>query len=174
MENPLIHLLKQNRTMLVERWKLQALQTYPAQSAHFYAKETNQFANPVGYAMGQGLAELFDALLEGWDVQAIAPLLDSMVRIRAVQGFAPSRSLAFILFLKGILRDELGAEIQGKGLHKELRAFEERIEGVLLVAFDIYSQCRQQLAEIKNSEFINRHARLLKRANLMSEETRLS
>lgn len=174
MENALIRLLKQNRTMLLERWTLQTLQTYPTESARFYSKETNQFANPVGHAIRQGLAELLDAILEGRDVEAITPLLDSMVRIRAIQGFAPSNSLAFILFLKVILRDELGAEIYSKRLTKELVAFEERIDGVLLVAFDIYVKCRQQLSDIKNREFVNRHAQLLKRANLISEETRLS
>jgi hypothetical protein len=174
MQNALIHLLKQNRAMLLERWILKTLQTYPAESARFYSQETNQFANPVGHALSKGLSDLFEALLDGLDVEAVAPILDSMVRIRAVQGFAPSKSLTFILFLKVILRDELGPEIQAKKLGKELVAFEERIDGVLLVAFDIYTQCRQRLSEIKNKEFISRHAQLLKRANLMSEETRLS
>lgn len=174
MENALIHLLKQNRAMLVERWTLLSLQTYPAESARFYSREKNQFANPVGHAMRQGLADLFDALLEGKDVDQVRPLLDSMVRIRAVQGFAPSNSLSFLLFLKAILRDELGSEIHAKKLDKELIAFGERIDGVLLVAFDIYVQCRQRLADIKNKEFVNRHAQLLRRANLISEETRLS
>lgn len=174
MENALIRLLKQNRAMLVERWTLQTLQTYPTESARFYTKEKNQFANPVGHAINQGIADLFDALLEGRDIDAIAPLLDSMVRIRAVQGFAPSNSLAFILFLKSIMREELGAEIQSKRLGKELVTFEERIDGVLLVAFDIYCQCRQRFSDIKNQEFVNRHAQLLRRARLISEETRLS
>jgi len=171
MQNALITLLKQNRAMLLKRWTIQTLQTYPAESARFYSQETNQFANPVGHAIRQSLADLFDAILEGRDVEVIAPLLDSMVRIRAVQGFAPSNSLAFILFLKVLLRDELDAEIHSKRLGKELVAFEERIDGVLLVAFDIYVKCRQQLSDIKNKEFVNRHAQLLKRANLMSEET---
>jgi len=173
MQNALILLLKQNSAMLLERWTLQTLQTYPAESARFYSKETNQFANPVGHALRKGLSDLFDALLKGLDVEAVAKVLDSMVRIRAVQGFAPSNSLTFILYLKVILRDELGSEIHAKRLNKELVAFEERIDGVLLMAFDIYTQCRQQLSDIKNKEFINRHAQLLKRANLMSEETRL-
>ncbi len=160
--------------MLVERWTKLSLQTYPSESARFYSKEKNQFANPVGHAMNIGLAEIFDAMLAGLNVQEISPILDSMVRIRAVQGFIPSKSLAFLLFIKKIIRDELGSDIHANGLEKQLVAFEERIDGVLLIAFDIYTQCRLTLTEIKSTEFINRHARLLKRANLMSEETRLS
>jgi len=159
--------------MLVQRWTTLALQTYPSESARFYSKEKNQFANPVGHAMNTGLADIFDAMIAGQDVQVIAPLLDSMVRIRAVQGFAPSKSLAFLLYIKQIIRDELGAEIQAQGLEKQLPGLEQRVDGILLVAFDVYAQCRQSLADIKSSEFINRHARLLKRANLMSEGTRL-
>ncbi len=174
MTNDIIELLKENRSMLVDRWTEATLRTYPSESARFYSKEKDQFLNPVGHAMGKGLSEIFDAMLAGLDVQQIRPILDSMVRIRAVQGFAPSNSLAFLLFIKKIIRDELGAEIQSKGLDTQLATFEERVDGVLLVAFDVYAQCRQTLSDIKNSEFINRHTQLLKRANLMSEETRLS
>lgn len=174
MTSDIIELLRENKVMLVERWAMQTLQTYPSESARFYAKEKNQFSNPVGHALNKGLAEVFEAMLDGLDVPSIRPMLDSMVRIRAVQGFAPSNSLAFLLFIKKIIRDELDAEIRTKGLEKQLAAFEERIDGTLLVAFDVYAQCRQTLSEIKNSEFLNRHAQLLRRANLMSEETRLS
>ncbi|WP_153306803.1 RsbRD N-terminal domain-containing protein [Desulfonatronum thioautotrophicum] len=174
MTNDIFELLKENRGMLVDRWTTLTLQTYPTESAKFYSKEKNQFHNPVGHAMSKGLAEIFEAMLVGMDVQQIRPMLDSMVRIRAVQGFAPSNSLAFLLFIKKIIRDELGAEIQAKGLEQQLAAFEERVDGTLLVAFDVYAQCRQTLSDIKNSEFINRHVQLLKRANMVSEETRLS
>ena len=174
MTKDLIELLRENKVMLVERWALQTLRTYPSESANFYSKEKNQFANPVGHALNKGLTEIFEAMLDGLDVSSIRPILDSMVRIRAVQGFAPSSSLAFLLFIKIIIRDELDAEIRTKGLEKQLAAFEERVDGTLLVAFDVYAQCRQTLSEIKNSEFLNRHAQLLRRANLISEETRLS
>jgi len=174
MTNTLLELLKDNKGMLVERWTVQTLQTYPAESARFYTREKNQFNNPVGHVMSKGLAEIFEAMLVGLDVQQVRPMLDSMVRIRAVQGFAPSNSLVFLLFIKKIIRDELGAEVQAKGLEPQLASFEQRVDGILLVAFDVYVQCRQTLSDIKNSEFINRHVQLLKRANLMSEETRLS
>ncbi|GAB6057472.1 RsbRD N-terminal domain-containing protein [Desulfonatronum parangueonense] len=174
MKNDIINLLKDNKVMLVDRWTKLTLQTYPAESANFYTREKDQFANPVGHAMNKGLAEIFDAMLGGLDVQQITAIMDSMIRIRAVQGFTPSKSLAFLLFIKKIIREELGSEIKAKGMEDQLLVFEERIDGVLLVAFDIYSQCRSTLTELKSNEFINRHARLLKRANLMSEETRLS
>ncbi|SDB40833.1 RsbT co-antagonist protein rsbRD N-terminal domain-containing protein [Desulfonatronum thiosulfatophilum] len=174
MTNDIITLLKDNKVMLVDRWTKLTLQTYPAESAHFYTREKDQFSNPVGHAMNKGLAEIFGAMLDGLDVQQVTSILDSMIRIRAVQGFVPSKSLAFLLFIKKIIREELGSEIKAKGMEEQLVVFEERIDGVLLVAFDIYSQCRSTLTELKSNEFINRHARLLKRANLMSEETRLS
>lgn len=174
MTNALIELLRDNKGMLVDRWTASTLQTYPAESARFYSKEKDQFNNPVGHAMGKGLSDIFEAMLEGLDVQQIRPMLDSMIRIRAVQGFAPSNSMAFLLFIKRIIREELGSEIRSKDLEHQLSAFEERVDGVLLVAFDVYAQCRQTLADIKNSEFVNRHVKLLKRANLINEETRLS
>jgi hypothetical protein len=55
------------------------------------------------------------------------------------------------------------------GLSGELQAFENRIDDIALLAFDIYSQCRQKIYEIRVNEVKNQLGRLLKRANLTFE-----
>jgi len=166
MDNDLIKLLKNKKTMLVEKWVRMSLQTYPDESARFFIKEKNPFANPVGNSLEHSLAELFDALVEGRDTSTIVPILDGMAHIRAVQGFSPSRSLSFILFLKEIIRQDLNEDIRRLNLHEQAVDFGARIDGVLLLAFDAFMKCREKLYQIRVNEMLRQHSGLLRRAGV--------
>jgi hypothetical protein len=43
------------------------------------------------------------------------------------------------------------------------------MDQVILLAFDIYTQCRQKISDIKVNEVRNQVGRLLERANLVCE-----
>jgi hypothetical protein len=45
----------------------------------------------------------------------------------------------------------------------------KRIDAAALLAFDVYSQCRQQIYDIRVKEVRNEYGRLLERANLIKE-----
>ncbi len=55
--------------------------------------------------------------------------------------------MSFVLELKGLVRGTLGG-----GDSAEMRDFDSRIDQIALLAFDIYSKCRQKLFEIRVSE----------------------
>jgi hypothetical protein len=90
--------------------------------------------------------------------------LEAIIRIRAVQDFTPSQAVAFVIQLKQIVREELGV-----GSSADLQGLEDRIDEVLLLAFDIYSKCRQKLNDIRVREVKNQVGRLLEKANLIVE-----
>jgi hypothetical protein len=48
-------------------------------------------------------------------------------------------------------------------------ALDRQIDGVLLMAFDVYSKCRQQIYEIRVRDVKNQVGKLLERANLIVE-----
>jgi hypothetical protein len=50
-----------------------------------------------------------------------------------------------------------------------LAAFERRIDGMALLCFDVYSECRQKLSDIRVNELRNQSHRLLKMAGLAYE-----
>ena len=95
--------------------------------------------------------------------------LDNIIRIRAVQGFTPSQSTAFTIFLKKVIREELKDEIKEDQLYNDLAALEARIDKMALLSFDIYMKCRETLYEIKANEVKNMTFNLLRRANMLSE-----
>ncbi|MFH1293539.1 MAG: RsbRD N-terminal domain-containing protein, partial [Pseudomonadota bacterium] len=95
--------------------------------------------------------------------------LENIIRIRSIQDFKPSQAIGFVLQLKKLVREMLESKAPINGLSGELQAFENRIDDIALLAFDIYSQCRQKIYEIRVNEVKNQLGRLLKRANLTFE-----
>lgn len=134
-------------------------------------REKNQFANPVGSTIYQGIEGIYQELTQGLNAEAVSPFLDKIIRIRAIQDFSPSGAIAFVFALKNLVREE---SREAESLEEELRSdelisFEARVDQLAMLAFDIYVQCREQLYELRVNEVKNRTHRLLQRANLLAE-----
>jgi hypothetical protein len=162
-------LLKEKEATILGRWLNEILETYPADSKRFLKKQKDQFANPVGYTLSKELQKLYKEVFRPIDSERVAPILDAIVRIRAIQDFSASEAVAPIFFLKKVIREELQSEIQKNALHDALLVLESRIDELALAAFDIYMKCRERIYEIKVNETRNQVSRLLKKAGLISE-----
>lgn len=164
-------LLSQKKSAIVKKWFDAILETYPAETAKFLRSQKNQFANPVGSTVSHEMENIFQELLQaqGIDPEKVSPFLDRIVRIRAIQDFSPSQAVAFVFFLKKVIREVLAFDIQKNQLSEELLALETRIDDLALISFDIYMKCREKLYELRANDVINGTYLLLKRAKLMCE-----
>jgi hypothetical protein len=164
----LMHHLAQRQASIVDCWYDLALETYPPETVRLFKKESNRFANPVGTTTQEGLREVYGELLKGFDAQRLTASLDKIIRIRAVQDFSPAQALGFVLAIKRLVRRELAQPIKDNMVAiDELEQFDDVIDQVALLAFNVYMQCRQQIFELKLGEVQNRSARLLQRANVL-------
>ena len=168
-------LLLEKKSTIISKWCDLTLKTYPQESHGFFAKK-DQFGNPVGHTLSQGIAAIYDAILEfdattGDESQMahISEALDSIIRIRAIQDFSPSEAVSFVLGLKSVIREELGFKTLQNGHSEEWAELDERIDGLLLLGFDMYSQCRQKIYDIRINEVKRRSERLLQMAGLTYE-----
>lgn len=162
-------LLTQKRSKILNRWLDLVLDNYPTDTKRFLKKRKDQFANPVGYTISKEIENLYKELLQGLDPERVSPILDRIIRIRAVQDCSPSQATAFIFLLKKVIREKLETEVQKSGLSDELSIFESRIDDLALLTFDIYMKCREKIYEIRVNEMKNQVYRLLQRANLIAE-----
>lgn len=160
---PLMEALAAKKSAIVQEWLARTLQTYPEHTSRFLAHEKDPFRNPVGHSLKAALPLLFDELLGEMNASRITPVLDGVVRIRAVQDFTAGQAVAFIFLLKRVIREELIREIQGGADGEALAAVEGRIDEMALLAFDLFIQCRERLYEIKAHEVRRRFEVLLKR-----------
>jgi len=162
--------LVQNKKRLVRQWFDMLAKSYPLETVRLLKKETNQFANPVGHTFLVAIDEILDEFLGQNSAEAMAPLLDKVLRIRAIQDFSPSSSVAFIFGLKTIAREVIEKDLAaGAVSREELSGFDRKVDALALCAFDVYMRCRENLFEIRMTEVKNRTHRLLKRAEIIAE-----
>jgi hypothetical protein len=145
-------LLHEKRDAIARSWLEGLLATYPGNSAALFGREKNRFANPVGHSLRVGTEGILDAVLEGAGTEELRKHLHEIIRIRAIQAFAPSQALSFVYSLKDIIRAELGGAATDPKFTTELAAFDALIDRIVLVAFDTYVECREQVYELRLNE----------------------
>jgi len=158
------NLLSDKRSSIIKRWQDAIITSYPKDSRGFFKRTKSQFANPVGCIIAKEIETLYDEMIKDDNPDKISSSLDTIIRVRAVQDFSPSQAVAFVLQLKDIIRQELG-----NGHSPDMDALDRQIDKVLLMAFDVYSKCRQKIYEIRVNEVKNQVGKLLERANLIVE-----
>ena len=166
----IINLLKKHQSAILDKWYDLILSTYPEETVRFLLREKDPFANPVGSNSRKSIQDVYEALINDMNPESIKPLLDPVVRIRAVQEFTPAKALGFILGLKSVIRLILKNEIKkDTSIEPQLQRLDSRIDQLCLVAFDIYMGCREQIYQFKADHVKDRTLRLLKKANLLCE-----
>ncbi len=143
-------MLDEKRADLEAKWIKLVLATYGA--PEFLNSQQNRFANPIGYTVSTGLGKILKVLVSGNDLAtAVAPLAE-IVKIRAVQEFSPSDAVAFVFGLKQIVRQELQGKKKEAIPPADLAVFEERIDSLALMAFDLYMASRERLFQVRLNE----------------------
>jgi hypothetical protein len=168
-------LLKENREAILEGWFERIIGTYPDVTSKFLAKQKDRFRNPVGYAITQSIGPIYDQVASAMDADQLLEALDGIVRIRSVQDFTPTEAIGFVFQLKAVIREEIGDRIRENERWNDLAELESRIDRVALLAFEKYTECRENLHQVRNREVENRAARVLGRvttsfANSQHEE----
>ena len=167
-DTSLAAVLLERKHVLVDKWLDQILRTYPESSVNFLSTQRDPFRNPIGHTLKEGLTTILDSLIRPTDLSAMKPALDGIIRIRAVQDISASQAVSFTFFFKQIIRAEFAAE--SARFPAEFAALEARIDEMALLAFDLYTQCRERISEIKLNErrrmaFLTERAHLTETAN---------
>ncbi len=161
--------LHDRKKQISAKWLNALLDTYKSQGAKFFRETGNEFANPVGATFRDSLDTLLEFLITGERGEGIENPVLGIVRIRAVQGFAPSAATSFVFAARTILQAEAEAcSAAGTGEWKEILA---RIDEMTLCAFDQYMQCREKIWKHKANHLYDRTNKLLLKSNLIEEVT---
>lgn len=167
METKLKDLLKEKKAVILSKWFDAIIDTYPADTSGFLKKQKDRFTNPVGSTITQGTESIFEALIACLDLSESFPYLEDIIKVRAIQDFTPAKAVSFIFFLKNVVREELAKEIRQKQIFEALLDFETKVDDLALLAFNIYTQCREQLNQVKIDELKRMTFTLMKNANIL-------
>jgi hypothetical protein len=164
-EVTLRNLLGQRMDTIAARWVEQVLSAYPEDAAALFRREQDPFANPLGHGVREGTRGLLEILAGKADEEEARKHLDEIIRLRAVQQIPPSEALSFVFSLKPILRKELPEADRDPRMKEELEEMEARIDGLALRAFDLYSECRDEVSELRIAEVKRQVSWVLEKMN---------
>ena len=162
-------LLEEKKSSIVKKWVQAVFANYPADSSNFFQKQQDRFLNPVGHTISEGIRDIFNELVQNSEPEKFFPILNDIIKIKAVQDFTPSKAISFLFLLKNVIREEVGGEIRKLNLTDELTEFEAQIDQLILLSFDIYMKCRERIYELKTDDVRRMTLRLLKRANIICD-----
>jgi hypothetical protein len=158
-------ILKDKKASILKKWFAVIVGSYHSGASRHLTPGGDAFTNPTGSTISRGIEDIFDELLKSHEASNPSLFLRDIVKIRAVQDLLPSQALSFFFSLKGIIREELRAEIDDHKLSHEILSLEHSIDSLTLSAFDIFMECREKLYEIKANEFRRASFRLIQKAN---------
>ena len=146
------NLLEQRKTAIIKKWFALAIENYSPDTASFLKRQKDPFANPVGRTISRGLKALFNELLKEMDYETITSFLDPIIRVRAIQNFSPSQAVNFIFLLKKAIREDTKKEVSEEQLFNELLLFESKIDQLVMIAFNLYMQCKEKIYDLTSSK----------------------
>lgn len=156
-----LEIFRKYKKTVVDGWAQAVFATYPLDTTGFSRIGNDPFTNPAAHMTRQAAAALFDALAgEETDQDTVRKAVERFVRLRAVQKFGPAEGLAVFYLLKPLLRQSILPEMEKAGLLGEYLEAESRLDTLALMAFDIYVQAREALAEARIREIRSQHAQL--------------
>lgn len=162
--------LKERKSAVSKAWLDRILETYPHRTAAAWTKEKDPFANPVGHTLRESTRAIVSGLLDGAEPDALAELLEPIVKVRSIQEFSPSQALSFVYVLKEVVREELADGLKEPKLLEELSRFDSEIDRLALLSFDIYTKCRERVCELRINEVKRSVSSLLRRAELIVDD----
>ncbi|EHJ48193.1 hypothetical protein DFW101_2187 [Solidesulfovibrio carbinoliphilus subsp. oakridgensis] len=168
----LVDFLVLEQKAVLDRWFELVMDTYAENTAVLWKKREDPFANPVRHKFEAGMRGIVLGLAASGpmpDPAVFTPLLDEIVRVRAVQDFTPSQATAFVFLLKKAVRETLWPQVTEHNLFVELLALESAIDVLALLSLDIYCQCREKISELRINQIKKQYDRLLKRANIVCD-----
>ena len=146
-------LLVPKKKVIIQKWIDQVLDSYGAPD--FFKKQKDRFANPIGITVSDSLHNLYIILVEERELTEASKPLEDIIKIRAVQDFAPSKAVSFAYLLKNIVREELSKEKNREEVLGILSVLNPRIDKIALMAFDLYMDCRERLHQIRVNEVLS-------------------
>ena len=149
-----IRLSETSRRAIFKQWLDSALALFP---------EKMGYSTPVAVMLSGALEEILSCFETGDNTYNVA--LEDVTRMFAIQNILPSRALSIFFELKIILRDRIMKTTGAEALTQDVQEFfNERIDDLVLEAFDSYMRHREKLYQLKVEEGSRRMYMALRRA----------
>lgn len=112
----------------------------------------SRFSAPAEHLLKEQTEVLLDWLINEEEPAEARFSLQEICRLKAVQATNPSEALSFLFDIKGIVRLVVCQPDFPDKCTAEFDEMDKRVDQLMLLAFDEYLACREQILEIKSEE----------------------
>lgn len=169
MEKNLRMAFRKHHKDLLEAWFQQLIHSYPPESVKYFERHKETFTNPVGSNVHLCLSNILDEFEGECRYEKFYQEMQMIMRIRAVQDMTPSKAVAFVMAFKDVVKKELAGELKSKEItSSELEEFFEELDSLALMGFDIYTESRELIFQMRIKQ-IKETNDILQKANLLNE-----
>lgn len=164
-------LLRGLKKEAVKAWAEEVFATYPLQTAGFLRTRNDPFANPVANMTREAANILFDAMIgEDVEPETVKKALERFIKFRAIQEDAPAKRLGVLYLFKSIMRKLCLPKLADKNMLAAYLECESRLDTLVLLAFEMYANAREILAESRIREIKTQYAQLARWAQKLEGE----
>jgi hypothetical protein len=146
-------LLKEKKTIILERWFDRVLEDYPPDTRRFFREDKGPYSNPIGHTLRRGMEGIIDQVLRPVSIEEDRVILEPIMKIRAVENLPPSPGARFILPLREVLSDIVKEEMRKDVLGQEWLNLNSRINQLALLGINLYSECREKVNQLRTREW---------------------
>jgi len=161
----LAEVLEQKRNLIQSKWTDAVIGSYPTESAKFIVGNKNKFTNPLGYTLENSINIICCNYLNRDIHKECEQAIESMVRLRAVQDFTPTKALGIMFDFKAIVLTEIRDIVDTNDRFDEYLIIETQIDKMIDYALNFYIECRERVNEIKANEVRQGFERMVLRLN---------
>lgn len=155
MESGFYKLMNDHKQQILSAWQQAAIRFDDDQS--IVRKQQGRFSDPINYVITENTGEILEQLMKQDNGLELVKPLETIIKLKATQQCRPSEALEFVFVLKKIIREAMKEE--GSYWEAELREMDQRIDEMGMLAFDIYSECRAKICELRVNEIIRMYGR---------------
>lgn len=152
----LLEKVKGDRSKILRRWLDALLDSFPKQSRLMISAESDRFSNPIGFTLHEAIDEVFRALVGEKTLEEIDLALGRLVKLKAIQEDHADGKLGALIELKRIIRESCGAYSARFSSITELLEIEDRVDEIILRAYQIYVQSREKILDLQINEIKNK------------------
>lgn len=146
--------------------------TYPFNTIGFLRTKSNPFINPVGERNKQAANTFCECILaENPTQDMVRSTMEDFIKVRAVQEFSVEDAIGILLAFKPIVRKTAKEKklLEASQL-ENLQSIEANVDALVLMAAAVYSQSREQIAQLRIEEIKRKHAHVIRYAQRMMGE----
>ncbi len=157
---------KKSEEKILLLWLNEFLKHHGIDSVAVSRTVDDKFLNPAGHIIKATTNSLFKAIMgEDIEQEKILKDMQELMRLQAIQQLSPAQALFPLIAIKEHLYDigkELFSHSSNKIAFEQYKEMTGRVDTLMLMAFDIYTQDKEDLFRIRIKEVKNAQSQILR------------